>query len=87
MSISKLKTNFLRKKKSKKGSGLSTIIVAVFFVLLSMYIFNSAIHPTAVAIKDQGQDAGMAIVQEKTNIISDFLPVTFADPTTSTNTN
>ncbi|CAB1249281.1 hypothetical protein ACFHWD_20165 [Clostridium sp. MT-14] len=75
MSISAMK-----KRKSKKG-GLSTIIASVFMVLLTIYVFTSAIHPTAVAIKDQGQDAGQAIVEEKANIIADFLPTTFVDPT------
>lgn len=83
MNISAIRKNVLRKKKSKRGGGLSTIIASVFLVLLTVYTFTSAIHPTAVAIKDQGQDAGQAIVQEKTNIISDFLPTTFTDPTTS----
>ncbi|MBP2033983.1 hypothetical protein J2Z42_002700 [Clostridium algifaecis] len=69
------------KKKSKREGGLSTILASVFLILLTVYIFNSAIHPTTVAIKEQGQDAGQAIVQEKTNIISDFLPTTFTDPT------
>lgn len=80
MSISAIRKTALRSKKSKKG-GFSIIIASIFLLLLTLYTFTSAIHPTAVAIKDQGQDAGQAIVQEKTNIISDFLPATFADPT------
>jgi hypothetical protein len=70
----------MRKRKSKRG-GLSLILTAIFFITLTVYIFTSAIHPTAVAIKDQGQDAGQAIVEEKANIIADFLPTTFVDPT------
>lgn len=70
----------IRGRKRKKG-GFGTILAEVFTALLVVYTFSSAIHPMAVATKEQGQDVGQAIVQEKTNIISDFIPVTFTDPT------
>ena len=59
--------------KNKKG-GLSQLLSVVLLLIITVFIFISAIHPNGKAVRAVGDDAQTNVVAEQGNIQSDFQP-------------
>ncbi|ACA57366.1 hypothetical protein FDC45_17950 [Clostridium botulinum] len=60
-------------RKNKKG-GLSQLLSVVLLLIITVFIFISAIHPNGQSVRKVGDDSNNNIVKEQTQIMDEFQP-------------